>query len=116
MFESLKKVLIICVKGTLDLILGVTTAAFISEMFPPLEKQESIPRLLAEIFLQNAGTLLIGLEARSLIFSDEDAMTSPYGIAFMMALYLQKGFFEKIFSLQKQLTEKVYENTNPGTS
>jgi len=116
MFDSLKKIAIICFKGSVDLIVGTTTAALLGGLFPPFEKDESLPRLLTEVFLQTSGTLLVGIESRSLFFTEDDTMGPPYGIAFMASLFIQPGYWEKIASIQQKITAEVFKSTNPSST
>lgn len=115
MFEAISKIFSICVKGTLDLVLGVVASTVVSEIFPYKAKSEDmILKQSVEIVMQTCLTLLIGLEARNLFFSEEDAMTSPYGITFMMALFQQPSYWQKINDLKVQIIKDFFAMTNPS--
>lgn len=114
MFESIKKVVMICLKGTLDLMLGASVAAVMNNVFPFKDtNNHDLFRSCLEIFVQSSLTLLIGLEARSLFFNEEDTMTEPYGITFMMSLYNQPGFWKKINALEGEIVEMIFPISSP---
>jgi len=114
MFESFKNIVLICVKGTLDLFLGSTTALLIQNLFPPVEKDENFWKLSLEIFLQTSLTLLIGIESRNLFFSEQDTLGPPFGITFILSLFTQKGFWDKVHLWQSSVADLVFEKSEPS--
>jgi len=115
MFDSLKTICLICLKGSVDLILGSSTAAVINHLFPyKKQSNEHLVPQVFEIFLQCSLTLLLGLEARNMIFSEEEGMSTPYGIAFMMSLFNQPGFWKKMDDLQNGLIEDLFPHSSSG--
>lgn len=113
MFESLKNIVLICVKGTVDLILAVTTNTVIEEFFP-YKKNEKLLKLSLEVFAQTCLTLLVGLQARELFFNEDEAMSSPFGITFMMGLFASEGYWQKIEDIKKDIIKEFFTITNPS--
>jgi len=114
MFEALKNITLICVKGTIDLLLGSTTALMIENLFPPLTQDVKFSRLSLEIFLQTSLTLLVGLESRNLFFTEQDTLGPPFGIMFILSLFIQKGYWDKVQLWQSQIAEKIFEKSEPS--
>jgi len=114
MFEALKNITLICVKGTIDLLIGSTTALMIEHIFPPSTQDEKFEKLTLELFLQTSLTLLIGLESRNLFFTEQDTLGPPFGIMFMLSLFNQQGYWDKVKLWQSSIATKIFEKTNPS--
>lgn len=115
MFESLKNIVLICVKGTIDLILGVGVNTVMTEFFP-YRKNEKLLKLSLEVVAQTCLSLLVGLQARELFFNEDDAMTSPYGITFMMGLFADQDYWLKIKDIKIEIIKELFPLTNPQQS
>jgi len=115
MFEALKNITLICVKGTIDLLVGSTTGLMIQNLFPAIEKDEKLFKLSIEIFLQTSLTLLVGIESRNLFFTEQDTLGPPYGIMFILSLFLQKGYWQKVELWQSLIAEEIFQKSNPSS-
>lgn len=117
MFEALKNITLLCVKGTIDLLIGSTTALMIEHIFPFNQNDQSpkLEQLSLEIFLQTSLTLLVGIETRNLFFSEQDTMGAPFGIMFILSLFIQQGYWQKVHLWQSSVAKMIFEKSNPGS-
>lgn len=109
--------------GTVDVIIGTAIAYLIQQVFmQPVKGGYCLPKdlqawvvLLIDTFFQAILTLFLGIETRNLFFGNPENFLDPTGgILFVLSLFRQQNFWEKIDAIATSLTE-LLKGANCGS-